>query len=309
MEKQNMPTVSICTLAFNHQAYIRECLDSILMQKTAFLFEILIHDDASTDGTVDIIKEYEEKYPDIIKPIYQKENQYSKGIGVTRTYQLPRAKGKYISFCEGDDFWMDEYKLQKQVDFLESNTEYSICGHNAIKYYQKNGSSDLFNQVRSKHTYNLEDMVIQDWFIPTASIVFRKSEIDKVTMSKTFYNSDYYIQLLLLSSGKTSLYYMNDVMSVYRVHEKSLSKQISAEIFYDHIISLLTYMDEYTNKKHSEAFLIKIQALENERLEYEKAIERNRRKEKWISKKINIVRRKTINLLNRIFDYIDDKLS
>ena len=95
------------------------------MQKTDFPFEILIHDDASTDGTADIIREYEAKYPDIIKPIYQTENQYSKGIKVSQVYQFPRAKGKYIALCEGDDYWTDPYKLQKQVDFRsESRIHY-----------------------------------------------------------------------------------------------------------------------------------------------------------------------------------------
>ena len=84
---ENRPLVSVLTLAYNHAPYIRECLDGILMQKTDFAFEILIHDDASTDGTADIIREYESKYPDIIKPIYQNENQYSKRVGISRTYQ------------------------------------------------------------------------------------------------------------------------------------------------------------------------------------------------------------------------------
>lgn len=99
------PLVSICCLTFNHEPYIRECLDGFLMQKTNFPFEVLIHDDASTDHTADIIREYEVQYPNIIKPIYQNENQYSKGVRVTWTFQFPRAKGKYIAMCEGDDYW------------------------------------------------------------------------------------------------------------------------------------------------------------------------------------------------------------
>ena len=100
---EKTPLVSVCTLAYNHEPYIRECLDGILMQKTNFAFELLIHDDASTDGTADIIREYETKYPDIIKPIYQTENQYRKRIRINSTYNFPRAKGKYIALCEGDD--------------------------------------------------------------------------------------------------------------------------------------------------------------------------------------------------------------
>ena len=103
--KDNCPLVSICCITYNHAPYIRQCLDGFMMQQTNFTFEVLIHDDASTDGTADIIREYESKYPDIIKPIYQTENQYSKGVKVSATFNFPRAKGKYIAMCEGDDYW------------------------------------------------------------------------------------------------------------------------------------------------------------------------------------------------------------
>ena len=111
--------VSIITLTYNHEPYIRECLDGNLMQQTSFKFELLIHDDASTDNTANIIREYAAKYPNIIKPIYQTENQYSQKVPIGCTYLYPRAQGKYIALCEGDDYWTDPLKLQKQVDFLE----------------------------------------------------------------------------------------------------------------------------------------------------------------------------------------------
>ena len=113
--------ISIICNAFNHARYIRDTLDGFVMQKTDFKFEILIHDDASTDETADIIREYEAKYPDLIKPIYQKENQYSKDVWITDVFQLRRSKGKYIALCEGDDYWTDPDKLQKQYDALESH--------------------------------------------------------------------------------------------------------------------------------------------------------------------------------------------
>ena len=134
--------VSICCITYNHAPFIRQCLNGFVMQKTKFPFEILIHDDASTDGTQEIIREYEQKYPDIIKPIYQAENQYSKGIKINLTYNLPRAKGKYIAFCEGDDYWTAPDKLQKQVDFLESHLDYVMCSHRYRLYFQKEGRID-----------------------------------------------------------------------------------------------------------------------------------------------------------------------
>lgn len=117
MEKNITPIVSISCITYNHEDYIRDAIEGFLMQKTTFPVEILIHDDASTDKTADIIREYEKKYPHLIKPIYQTENQYSKGIGVSATYQYPRANGNYITLCEGDDYWTDPYMLQKQVVF------------------------------------------------------------------------------------------------------------------------------------------------------------------------------------------------
>lgn len=129
-DPRNNIMVSISCLTYNHAPYIRQCLDGFFMQQCDFDFEVLIHDDASTDGTVDIIKEYQQKYPDIIKPFFQNENQWSKGIrGMNQKFNYPRAAGKYIALCEGDDYWTDPLKLQKQVDFLESNPDFVLSGH------------------------------------------------------------------------------------------------------------------------------------------------------------------------------------
>ena len=126
MEQSNI-VVSIIFNTYNHEPYIRQCLEGFVMQKTDFAFEVLIHDDASTDKTADIIREYEAHYPDIIKPIYQTENQYSKKTGIMKTFQIPRVKGKYIALCEGDDYWIDPLKLQKQVDILEKDATITTC--------------------------------------------------------------------------------------------------------------------------------------------------------------------------------------
>ena len=121
------PVVSVICCTYNHEPYIRQCLEGFMMQKTDFPFEVLVHDDASTDNTSSIVKEFEAKFPDIIKPIYQLENQYHKKIDILTTYLFSRAKGRYIALCEGDDYWTDPLKLQKQVDFLEQNPLYIQC--------------------------------------------------------------------------------------------------------------------------------------------------------------------------------------
>lgn len=140
IEKDNRPVmVTIRCFAYNHEPYIRQCLDGFVMQKTNFRFEAIVHDDASTDGTAAIIREYAEKYPDIIKPIFETENQYSKHDGSLRRIMNEHTRGKYTALCEGDDYWIDPLKLQKQVCFLEKNPEYGMC-YTKVKNYnqQKN---------------------------------------------------------------------------------------------------------------------------------------------------------------------------
>ncbi len=127
--------VSVFCLAYNHEKYIRKTLEGFVKQKTDFRFEVLVHDDASTDSTADIIREFEMKYPDIIKPVYQTENQRRKRTGIIKTYLLPKAEGKYLAWCEGDDYWTDEHKLQIQVDALEQNPSCVACLSKVEKIY------------------------------------------------------------------------------------------------------------------------------------------------------------------------------
>ena len=122
------PLVSVCCLTYNHVKYVGQCLEGFACQKTNFPFEILIHDDASQDDTQNVILEFAAKYDsEVVKPICQKINQVSQGISPLRQILLPRVKGKYIALCEGDDYWTDPLKLQKQVDFLEAHPEYGMC--------------------------------------------------------------------------------------------------------------------------------------------------------------------------------------
>lgn len=136
--------VTIRCITFNHAQYIRPCLDGFLMQKTNFKYEILIHDDASTDGTKEIIEEYANKYPDIFIPLYETENQYSKygHLMVVRKLMDTKIHGKYTALCEGDDYWTDENKLQKQVDFLESHPQHSMCFHQTMRHFENSSRPD-----------------------------------------------------------------------------------------------------------------------------------------------------------------------
>ena len=213
--------VSICCITYNHEKYIKEALDSFLAQKTNFKYEIIINDDASTDNTANIIKEYENKYPDIIKPIYQKENQYSKGI---QTFEITfkAAKGKYIALCEGDDYWIDENKLQMQFEYMEKNENCTFCFHNAKIYDERiNDMVRDFLPYRTEqkkyftkdNKYNVGEIALLNE-IPTASYFFRSDVVFK-EWCRNLVAGDIVIQLLTTYKGYA--YYMDKVMCVYRV--------------------------------------------------------------------------------------------
>ena len=152
-----IPLVSISCITYNQEKYIRDAIDGFLMQKTTFPVEILIHDDASTDKTANIVREYEAKYPNLIKPIYQTENQYSKRNGIIGRIQRGRARGKYYAMCEGDDYWTDPFKLQKQVDFMEENPQYPFCCH---RFKILNESDGEFRDEYAHNFYNDADLII-----------------------------------------------------------------------------------------------------------------------------------------------------
>ena len=134
-----LPLVSIACITYNQEKYIHQCLDGFVMQKTNFKIEVVIHDDASTDNTPSIIREYCNNYPDLFVPILQTQNKYKEGKGILVPYVYPKCRGKYIALCEGDDYWTDPYKLQKQVDFLEANPEYGMCYTKVLQYCQSGG--------------------------------------------------------------------------------------------------------------------------------------------------------------------------
>ena len=124
------PMVSICCAAYNHAPYIAQALESFLAQDVPI--EILVHDDASTDGTQDILRDYARRYPDVVRPLFETENQYSRGVAIDPTFNYPRARGKYIALCEGDDCWCDPHKLRRQVDYMEAHPDCTFCFTNGV---------------------------------------------------------------------------------------------------------------------------------------------------------------------------------
>lgn len=224
------PLVSISCITYNHAPFIRQCLDGFLMQQCNFPIEIFINDDCSTDGTTEIIREYAEKYPDKIFPIFHEENQYSKGVRcMSQTFIFPRVRGKYIALCEGDDYWTDPLKLQKQVDFLESHPDYSMCFHKA-KVIAQDGREyiDYFSKLEERE-YKPEE-ILSRWIIPTASILFRSSV--HVPTHKDFMAGDIVVHCACVASGR--VYCMSEEMSVYRLHGAGWSA--TSESYERHII-------------------------------------------------------------------------
>jgi glycosyltransferase involved in cell wall biosynthesis len=252
--------VSICCLTYNHELYIRQCLDSFLMQITDFPYEVLVHDDASIDNTSIIIREYETKFPNIIKPIYQSENKYSKHNGISITYQFPRAKGKYIAMCEGDDYWTDKYKLQKQVDFLNKNQDFTMCCHNVKIIYEPDWKGDKKERFLQPVIISGFEDILDNHFIPTNSLMFRNGLIDiwpEWLSSKNMISGDIPLELMLAYHGKC--YYMNDQMAVKRINGGGLTankKRKMANSYFRY--ELLYYINKYTNKKYKKIILSKM---------------------------------------------------
>ena len=225
--------VSVCCITYNHEKYIRETLEGFVSQKTDFPFEIIIHDDASTDKTREIIEEYKKTYPDIIKPIYQEENQYSKGVDPFYAYVFPAAKGKYFAMCEGDDYWTDPYKLQKQVDFLEANPDYGLVHTDAKGYIQaKNHTIESLNS-RFKPYYDGDnkqelfyELLNSKYIIRTATVLFRKELLSqRKPNERSFKMGD--LPLWLDSSQLTRFKYLDMPTAVYRISQGSASKSKS----------------------------------------------------------------------------------
>jgi glycosyltransferase involved in cell wall biosynthesis len=208
------PKVSILCITYNQKDYIKQCIDSFLMQKTDFDFEILINDDASNDGTSEILKEYRAKYPDKIILNLQQENQYSKGIrNMMVRFLLPRAKGKYIAICEGDDYWTDKTKLQKQVDFLDSNPDYSVCFHPVRVFFENKEKEDYIFPRDMTDGFTFESLLGAN-FIQTNSVMYRKQ--DYKGMAVDVIPGDWYLHIYHAKFGKIG--FINQVMSDYRRH-------------------------------------------------------------------------------------------
>lgn len=218
--EEEIPFVSVLCLVYNQAPYVRQCLDSLVLQQTSFPYEIIVHDDASTDGSTEIIREYANRYPTIIKPILQKENQFSQHIPIVTTHMIPLIKGKYLAFCEGDDYWTDSSKLQKQFDFLEANPSYSMCIHGCQLYDQiEEKIIDAPSYQNVPETIYVSDLFYEPFSIASSSLFYRKidsAEDKRKRMGDSVnVNGDTITLFIYGEYGKIG--FIQDVMSVYRI--------------------------------------------------------------------------------------------
>lgn len=224
--------VSIKCAVYNHEPYLRQCLESFVIQKTDFRFEAIVHDDASTDGSAEIIREYAKKYPDIIKPIYETENQYSKRDGSLSRIMYAACKGKYIAFCEGDDYWTDPLKLQKQVDWLEKHDEYVMSHSNYLCLNQLTGKF-THDQIENKKieigcNLSCEDIIRFPRIVMTLTVVIRKSVYDEIAVSDPFiFGSGNFllgdVPRWYSAARIGKIHFLSDITSVYRELNSSAS--------------------------------------------------------------------------------------
>lgn len=220
MQRDYEYEVSVYCCTYNHEKYIRDALEGFFMQKTDFDWKLVIHDDASTDGTQDIIREYIDKYPEKIVSILQTENQYSQGIDINKIMSKD-LKGKYIASCEGDDYWTDPYKLQKQYDFLQQNPEFSGCYHNIIELNNKE-EQVISKEFPYKEEFEIEKKINAKLQGQTASAFYRNifmllSEEQKQKFFECKANGDRKIAVTLSCLGKIK--FLKDCMAAHRVIE------------------------------------------------------------------------------------------
>lgn len=271
MEKGNSPVmVTIQCITFNQEAYIRDCLDGFVMQKTNFKFEAIVHDDASTDGTVAIIREYAEKYPDIIRPIYEVENQYSKHDGSLQRIVDEQTCGKYVACCEGDDYWTDPLKLQKQFDFMEQHKNCVLCQHAAQMLYPDGSIKEnrRFNETLDKC---LPDQIIKGGAGITCSNFFR-AELLRIQPEWRIKAPVGDLPLVLVALNVGDVGYINDIMSCYRVASigswtnrkgRGLKKNLE---HYQKMIEMYKGYNEWSNKKYDSSIRKKIRNLKKTRI-------------------------------------------
>lgn len=254
--------VSVSMITYNHEKFIAEAIEGVVMQKTNFPFELVIGEDCSTDSTRAICIEYQQKYPDIIKLRLPETNQ---GMMLNWINNINSGAGKYIALCDGDDYWTDPFKLQKQVDFMEVNPDFALCSHQT--YTLMCGHLDE-NIEMERDVLTTQDLISKDWGLLTASIFFRKSAHKTPDWYYTVKNGDYALQLIVSLSGKIK--FLPEYMAVYRQHLGGMSSTLKPLNQTAWMVYLLHEFDRYTNHKFKKAIIERIKRMYRIQIYYAK---------------------------------------
>ena len=254
--------VSVWCTTYNHFSYIRDALDSFISQQTNFPYEIIVHDDCSTDGTAEILQEYQSKYSEIIKPIFEKENLYSKGIPFARDIFKKNMNGKYVAVCDGDDFWCNPLKIQRQFDYMEAHKDCSLMMHNGYFLNAKNNRKKLINPYPTTEILTENDVIVEGKHMPpTASMFYRRT--DREEMPSFFWDApvgDRTLRLFLLTRGY--VYYEDDPMCMYRINvpgsfgKRTASSKEYSETILKRMEAFFDTYNTYTNYSHDYAVQI-----------------------------------------------------
>lgn len=220
------PRIAIACTAYNHEKYIARAIESFLMQQVSEPFEIHVCDDASTDNTQAVITEYQKKYPHIIKTNLLKKNLWQKGYSISKYVLFPSITAEYVALCEGDDYFTDPLKLQKQIDFLDKNKEYSICFHPVKVMYDNGKETEIFPDfpdIIQRNSFSLSDLLLKN-FIQTNSCMYRwrfnASDTPQKLIPDAILPCDHWWHLLHVEKGEIAK--LDEVMSVYNRHKNGL---------------------------------------------------------------------------------------
>lgn len=262
MSEQKNIMVSVSMITYNHEKFIAEAIEGVVMQKTDFPFELVIGEDCSTDQTRSICIAYQKKYPDIIRLRLPETNQ---GMMLNWINNISSGKGKYIALCDGDDYWSDPYKLQKQFDFMEANPDYALCSH--ATHTLMCGVLDE-NVDIEKDTLTTEDLIKKDWALLTASLFFRKDAHKTPDWYYTVKNGDYALQLIVSLSGKIK--FLPEYMAVYRQHLGGMSSTLKPLNQTAWMIYLLDEFNKYTHQKFRKIIIERIRRMYKLQIYYAK---------------------------------------
>lgn len=268
MNKKNDILLSVCVRTHNQERFIHDALDSVLCQKTNFPFEIIISDDASTDGTIDILKEYQTLHSDKIRLTLNETN-----IGGPENLKrvIEASTAKYITCLDGDDFYTDDYKLQKQLDFLEIHSEYAACFHNTWNVDANGRKYGLFNPLDFASIHDAREFIRKCWFVPIHSAMLRRKYIEFPKWYGKVKNDDYVVHLLVVKHAP--YYYMPDVMVAYRHHDNNSSRVYDDIILTDTQLYMVLenmkslYPDEYESDFEAQMAEYKAEVLDIQMLQ------------------------------------------